>query len=149
MGGIILPNYMIVAYFIILFILGSCGNETVTKKYGIDYEYEEHRDELQTEDEVHTVKEIMEADPDADIFILDQVIYENGTDLEWIQKLKLEIGDEVAEIEIRTTKSDELTDNAATKLPVGTKIYKVNNFKGPVYIAIVEENAIPYVGIVP
>lgn len=31
----------------------------------------------------------MEADPDADIFILDQVIYENGTDLEWIQKLKL------------------------------------------------------------
>lgn len=77
----------------------------------------------------------------ADIFLLDGIVYANAQHVEWITKLDYTIGDEIGEITKQTGKSFQFKNGAATTLHVGAKIYETDT---PIYIAIVNGNEIPY-----
>jgi hypothetical protein len=93
-----------------------------------------------------TVEEILQNNKDADIFMLNGVVYTNAEDIEWVNAKKLTLGEEVVEISKQTTDSNKIENGTATKLPVGTKIYEPLE-KGDIYIAVVEGKEIRYLGL--
>lgn len=47
----------------------------------------------------------------------------------------------------QTVDSKQFNGGTASKLAVGTKIYKLANHPGPVYLAVVDGETIPYLGL--
>ncbi|MFJ7935112.1 hypothetical protein [Sporosarcina sp. NPDC096371] len=80
----------------------------------------------------------------ADIFVLDEIVYSNAQDVDWVQGLDYTIVEQVAEITKQSGKAWGFTSGTANKLPVGTKIY---NTDSGFLIAIVEGEEIPYLGM--
>jgi hypothetical protein len=93
-----------------------------------------------------TAGDISISDKDADIFMLNDVIYINAEDIELVNEEKLSLGEEVLEIKKQTNESSEFVDGVATKLNVGTKIYESFG-KGDIYIALVDGKEIRYLGL--
>ncbi|NEW07432.1 hypothetical protein GK047_15615 [Paenibacillus sp. SYP-B3998] len=93
-----------------------------------------------------TAKDILTNNKDADIFMLNGIIYRNAEDIKWVNERELTLGEEVGEIKKQTKKSGEFENYTATKLPVGTLIYKPVE-KGDIYIAIVDNKEILYLGL--
>lgn len=80
----------------------------------------------------------------ADIFLLDGIVYSNVEDVGWVQELDYTIGEEVIEITKQSGKSQDFENGTSNKLPVGTKVYRTDT---PVYIAIVDDKEIRYLGM--
>lgn len=78
----------------------------------------------------------------ADIFMLDRVVYSNGQNIGWVKKKKYTLGKQIGEITNTTNSASRFKDGSANLLPVGTKIYKTNTV---IYIAVVNEKKIPYI----
>lgn len=93
------------------------------------------------------VQEILSSNKDADIFLID-VVYINAeeNDVSWVNDLDLSLGNQYYEITKQATKPEEFESGTATKLPVGTKIYKPNEKHGPILIAVVNGKEIRYLG---
>jgi hypothetical protein len=143
---------LFIVLLLLSFVLASCGGErTSTGEKGGEEEIGEGvKNEAKMDiTELPTVDELLESNPNADLFILNGIIYNNAQNIEWVNKLELEIGSEVAEIKQQSTNPQELKDYAATILPVGTKIYEPTDFRGPVYIAVVNGTEIRYFGLTP
>ncbi|WP_078598447.1 hypothetical protein [Evansella clarkii] len=95
-----------------------------------------------------TAEEILSSSPDADIFMTEDIIYTYAEDIDWVMELDLTLGEEVTEITNQTNNSSEFKNGTATELPVGTKIYKPNEKRGAIYIAIVDGKEIRYIGLI-
>jgi hypothetical protein len=80
----------------------------------------------------------------ADIFMLEDIVYSNAQNIEWVQQLDYKVGEQVGEITKQTDKAIVFTNGVSNKLPVGTKIYRTNN---AVYIAVIEGEEIPYLAM--
>ncbi|MET3695798.1 hypothetical protein SAMN05877753_102671 [Bacillus oleivorans] len=93
-----------------------------------------------------TVDEILEDNRNADLFLFNQIVYTNAEDLEWVKAKELTIGEEVLVISKQTNDRNKFDDGAATKLPVGTKIYKPVE-SGNILVAIVDRKEIRYLGL--
>ncbi|MBW8350025.1 hypothetical protein K0H71_11260 [Bacillus sp. IITD106] len=93
-----------------------------------------------------TAKQILLENKDADIFVLDGIVYTNGEDIEWVNEVKLTLGEEVGEIKKRTNNGGKFENYTASKLEVGTKIYKPVE-KGDIYLVIVDNKEIRYLGL--
>ena len=95
-----------------------------------------------------TASDVIKENEDVDIFQWnDGIVYSNATNLEWVEKLELTKGEELGEI-IRQTNSRWLfKDGAATKLPVGTKLYKANDDDTYTIIIELENKEIVYIAL--
>ncbi|WP_082232048.1 hypothetical protein [Halobacillus massiliensis] len=82
---------------------------------------------------------------DADIFLLDGIVYSNVHDVEWVQELDYTLGGQIGEINKQSDKAWSFNNGSANKLPVGTKIYETDT---PVSIAIVNATHIPYLKMI-
>jgi hypothetical protein len=83
--------------------------------------------------------------PHADIFVLDDIVYANAQDNEWVQEIDYTLGRQIGEITKQTDKAWNFKHGVANKLPVGTKIYETGT---PAYIAIVDGEEIPYLAMI-
>lgn len=90
-----------------------------------------------------TPRDFLEQD-DADIFVLEGIVYTNAQEIEWVQELVYTLGDEIGEIRNKTDKAWNFRHGSANKLPVGTKIYATGT---PAYIVVVDGTEIPYIGM--
>ena len=81
---------------------------------------------------------------DADIFVLDSIVYSNAQDLEWLKELPYELREQVGEITKKTDNAKNFKSGTSNKLLVGTKIYKTDT---PAYIVVVDGQEIAYLGM--
>ncbi|QFG01163.1 hypothetical protein PB01_10025 [Psychrobacillus glaciei] len=79
---------------------------------------------------------------DADIFLLEDIVYANAQDIEWVQDTYYTLGNQVGEITKQKVSAFNFNNGTASKLPVGTKIYATG--KG-FYVAVVDGTEIPYI----
>jgi hypothetical protein len=93
-----------------------------------------------------TVEEILQTNKDADIFVLNGIVYKNAEDIDWVNAKNLTLGEKVIEITKQTNDSKDFQNGTATNLPIGTRIYEPVE-KGDIYIAIVEDKEIRYLGL--
>jgi len=78
---------------------------------------------------------------DSDIFVLENIVYSNAQDLEWVKDLDYTLGVQVGEITKVSKKATGFSNGTSNKLPVGTIIYRTNT---PAFIAVVNGKEIPY-----
>ncbi|KGP91815.1 hypothetical protein N780_15695 [Pontibacillus chungwhensis BH030062] len=109
--------------------LAACNNETTESDIGNP-----------------TAEEILSKNNEADIFVLNGVVYSNAEDLEWVYEKELTLGKEVGEIKKQTQEGDEFENLSASKLPVGTEIYAPVE-KENIYIVKVNDKEIRYLGL--
>ncbi|GLO64555.1 MULTISPECIES: hypothetical protein [Oceanobacillus] len=81
----------------------------------------------------------------ADIFLLEDTVFSNAINIEWVQEEEYTIGEEIGEISFQSNEAKDFENGTANKLPVGTKIYETDT---QVFIAIVENREIPYLQMV-
>ncbi|MGP4108496.1 hypothetical protein [Virgibacillus sp. L01] len=93
-------------------------------------------------------KQLLAANKDADIFSTIDVVYKNAENVSWVNELDLSLGDKYFEIIKQSTTPEEFESGTASKLPVGTKIYNPAKENGPILIAVVEDEKIPYLGVI-
>ncbi|WP_058306383.1 hypothetical protein [Gracilibacillus massiliensis] len=94
-----------------------------------------------------TAEEILADNENADIFVLNNIVYSNAEDIEWVKEQDLTLGEKVAEINKQTSNSDELNNYAATQLAVGTDIHAPIENSG-ILIVIVDGEELRYLGLV-
>lgn len=93
------------------------------------------------------IEEYLSVNTNADIFTYNGVIYKNASEIKWVTELDLHKGELVKEINSVYTGEGDFPDKGATKLPVGTKIYK-HTGEGAILIAEVDGEGIPYLGLI-
>lgn len=91
-----------------------------------------------------TPKEYLKYD-NADIFFLNEHVFSNAQNIEWVTELEYELGEQIGEIKKLTDKASKFKNGTANKLPIGTKIFETDT---PVYIAIVDGREIPYLEMI-
>lgn len=77
-------------------------------------------------------EEVLDQEPDADIFQWQGSIYQ--ADVEWVQELELTKNELLGEILYNAEIPRDFQDGTATKLPIGTMIYSTN--EGGLYILV-------------
>jgi hypothetical protein len=85
-------------------------------------------------------------DDKADIFLLNDIVYFNAQNIDWLKQLDYKIGEEVGVITKQTDKAKEFRNGTSNKLPVGSKIYETS--RPDIFIAIVNGNELPYLMMV-
>lgn len=91
-----------------------------------------------------TVEEVLNEGTE-DIFLLDEIVYLNGEDIDWVQEREYTLGEAVGEIKEQAVEVEEFEDGTANILPVGTVIYNTDT---ELNIAIVDGEEIPYIPLV-
>ncbi|MET1032242.1 hypothetical protein [Domibacillus tundrae] len=91
-------------------------------------------------------QDVLKLEPAADMFQLDDVIYQ--TDVDWVDQLSLTKGEKAGEIQQNVTVPEDFRDGSATHLSKGTVIFKAVeqqdvlivdvNGKEKYYLAILE-----------
>jgi len=92
-----------------------------------------------------SAEDILTDNPDADIFVMDGYVFSNAEHVEWAKQQEYVLGEQVGEITKQTSDSWRFEDGAASKLPIGTKIFETN---APFYIALVDGEEIAYIKLV-
>ncbi|WP_246942341.1 hypothetical protein [Bacillus pinisoli] len=88
-----------------------------------------------------TVKEIVKNNPNADILLLDGIVFSNVTNADWVKENEYEKSQKIGIIKKQTTNTWWFRNFYAFKLPKGTKLFSVN---GQTY----EEGDAPYIILV-
>lgn len=102
--------------------------------------------------EVHTTEnpnaeEVLNLDPEADIFQFNGVIYQ--TRIDWVEELNLVKDEEIGEIKTKNETNTNFEDGMSNKLPVGAKIFSVKEkIGGPILLVELEGEIYKYYGIV-
>ncbi len=81
----------------------------------------------------------------ADIFVLDDIVYSNVENIDWVKELDYTIGEKIAVITKQTNKAKGFENGTSNKLPVGTIIYETDT---PINIAIVDGKELPYLKMI-
>lgn len=84
--------------------------------------------------------------PNADIFLFDDVVYKNAIDIQWVQERELTLGEEVGSITRNSKIIFRFKNNSATKLPKGTKIFRPNEKSGDILLIKIGDEVIRYFG---
>lgn len=79
--------------------------------------------------------EILDLQPDADIFQWEDVIYK--TDIDWVEELELTKDTQIGEVKTNSANPNDFSNGTANKLPVGAIIFSVIEDGG---FLIVEHN---------
>lgn len=87
-------------------------------------------------------KRILQNNSEADIFIIDNVVYHNALDVMWVKELTLEADGLLGKIE-RTCVKENFNNWDATKLDVNTEIYQVAQ-RNDILLAKVGAEFVPY-----
>jgi len=95
-----------------------------------------------------TAEDILSNDKNADIFNAHGVIYSKAVNIEWVSEQELVLGEKLLEIKQHTINSKDFEHGSATKLPIGTKIYKPKNGTGPILIAVLDGKKVNYIGLI-
>lgn len=131
---------LLLGILFVSFIVVACNSQTIENSDRKDYEGS------QGSTGNPTAEDILLNNKDADIFVLNGIVYKNAEDIDWVNSKKLTLGEEVVEIKKQTKDSEAFENGFATKLPIGTKIYEPVE-KGDIYIAIVEDKEMRYLGL--
>jgi len=83
--------------------------------------------------------------PEADIFYFGGVVYINAEHLDWAQQREYAKTELLGQIAKRTIDPDEFADGAASRLPVGTPVYRTDT---DIFIAVVGGKDIRYIKMV-
>ncbi|WP_052339400.1 hypothetical protein [Gorillibacterium massiliense] len=92
-----------------------------------------------------TAEEVLAQIPDANIFMYKNTIYNAGVD--WVDDLRLTLGEQETEITARRALGKAFQDGTANKLPVGTKIFRVKE-RNDVLVADTKEGYILFYQLV-
>ena len=87
-------------------------------------------------------KKILQNNPEADFFIVDNIVYHNAIDVMWVKELTLEADSLLGEIE-RPCVKENFNNWDATKLDVNTEIYQVAQ-RSDILLAKIGNELIPY-----
>ncbi len=82
---------------------------------------------------------------DADIFVLDDIVFTNAEEVDWVLELDYELGEKVGEISKHAEAAADFDNEAANRLPIGTEIYQTNT---EAFIAVVEGKEIRYLPMI-
>lgn len=96
-----------------------------------------------------TAEDVLASNPNADIFQFDGVIYQTGID--WVEELTLTKDEKVGEIIHKNETDTNFEDEMSNKLPVGAKIYSVEEREeigGPILLVEFRGNLLSYYGLV-
>ncbi|WP_088831612.1 hypothetical protein [Paenibacillus tyrfis] len=93
-------------------------------------------------------REIIAQNPNADIFQYKGVIYNNASNIEWVQQEKLTVGEKVGMITKQYKDGLNFEDEMATKLPVEVEIFEPIKKSGPVLIVKLNGKEIRYLGLI-
>lgn len=101
--------------------------------------------------QVHVTKnpdaeEILQLNPEADIFQFDGLIYMTGID--WVEELTLTKDEQVGEIKTRNVTDTNFEDEMSNKLPVGAKIFSTKEKEGPILLVESEGEILKYYALV-
>ena len=131
-------KYLIFSAVLLILITG-CATETPANTQGKDEKSGQH---VITNP---TAEEVLAGNADADIFVANNTVYVNAENIDWVKELNLTLGNIELEIISQSNKGEDFVEGTASKLPVGTKIYKPVE-KGNIYIAVVDGAEIRYLG---
>ncbi|WP_073202345.1 hypothetical protein [Gracilibacillus kekensis] len=118
---------------IAIIILTACNNQTT--------------ENLEQQTGNPTAEDILTENKNADLFVLNNVVYSNAESIEWVKEKELTIGKKVAEIQKQTSDKEELDNYAATKLSVGTEIYEPLE-NSNIFIVKADGKEVRYLGLV-
>lgn len=71
-----------------------------------------------------TPKEMLKENPEADIFLYRDAVALNAKEIDWVKNLKLTKGEVIGQIVYEYKKGEKFKQGMATKLPIGSKVYK-------------------------
>lgn len=110
-----------IAFLMLIFILTGCS--------------------LSTKDNA-SPKTILKNNPEADLFVVDETVYINASEIEWVKELSLTKDDILGKVKSTGVKK-HFTNWAATKLEVNTEVYSEVQRKDILLVKIGDE-LIPY-----
>lgn len=129
----------LISLCIVLFVLTGCNHSKIIDNDRSASEVSTHNP---------TAKDILIQNPNADIFLYEEIIYQNASAIEWIQLLELTIGESVGTIKNEYKDDLIFNEEMATKLPIGTEIYKPLEKKGAILIVELNGREIRYYGLI-
>jgi hypothetical protein len=115
-----------------LFIMGCTDENEESKDEGKIFSATEETELTTYTTHNPTVEEMFELNPNIDIFLFENIVYE--TNIEWVNELSLTKGDLIGVIEFNASNPSEFTNLTANILPIGAKIY-TSNERGDILIA--------------
>lgn len=84
-----------------------------------------------------TPEERLSENPDADIIMIDNITHINAEEINRrINEGDLALGEKVLEVKVQSTNASDFKTGTASKLPVGTEIFRAKN-RNSAYIAVV------------
>ncbi|RPF55419.1 hypothetical protein [Aquisalibacillus elongatus] len=120
-------------FFVIIILLVGCNDQSNNQP---DLEISKNLD----------AEDILENNPDADILMVDDIIYKNAKNINWVQEKNYTLGEKIGVVEKVTDSHSQFDNFSATKLPKGAEIYEPKE-KGDIYIVVVDEKEIRYLGL--
>lgn len=126
---------------LMVFVFSACHKEESVSKRHIT-------DKMKQERNQSIVHEVLKENKSADFFYLNGIIFLNAENVDWVKNINQTIGEEIAEIKEQTVDPENFNEGSASKLASGTKIYKLANHPGPIYLAVVDGKTIPYLGLI-
>ncbi|MBD3921729.1 hypothetical protein H8B09_23400 [Paenibacillus sp. PR3] len=129
---------IIISLLITLLLLTGCNQSTVVNS------------ENSITESTHnpTAQEMIAQDPNADIFQYKGVIYNNASNIGWVQQEELTAGEKVGMITQQYKDGPKFEDEMATKLPVGVEIFEPIKKSGPVLIVKLNGKEVRYLGLI-
>ncbi|MBM7564215.1 hypothetical protein [Paenibacillus sacheonensis] len=94
-----------------------------------------------------TAEEMLRADPDADFFQWDDVIYTNGSSIDWVQDETVKAEAKVGTIGKKYEAGAAFENGMATKLPAGAEIYGASKHGASILIVKWEGHEVRYLAM--
>ncbi|MFF2482177.1 hypothetical protein [Paenibacillus sp. NPDC058071] len=91
-----------------------------------------------------TAKDILAEHPQTDLFQYNDTVYVNAENIDWVKETDLRGGVETLTIAHSYIEGKPFQDSMATKLPIGTVIYK----SGQIFYAEVDGAEVRYLGMI-
>ena len=101
--------FLLTTAFLISVLLAACGNGNSDSNIAVD------------STENPEAEEVLNLDPEADIFQFNDVIYTTGID--WVEGKKLTKNKQIGKIKEKNEDDTDFSNGTANKLPVGAIIY--------------------------
>lgn len=95
-----------------------------------------------------TANEVLDQNPNADIFQLNGVIYSNASNIDWVQQEQLTLGKKIGTITNQYKDGQSFENGMATTLPVGGEIFEPAEKSGPILIIKLDNKEIRYLGLI-
>lgn len=125
---------VIIMLIVLLYLLVGCSNTNTTSS------------SISITSNNASPQSVLKTNPDADIFIMNNTVYMNATNIDWVTKLTLKEGKILGKINDTEVKKDFQNWNA-TKLNIDTIIYELDG-RSDIVLAKVDGKYVPYLKFV-